>query len=334
MTVAKGKPVTRIKSLALAAMLACLPAAPAANAQAYPSRPVRMIVPHPVSGPADTPARGISQALGAVFGQPFVVDNRPGANGIVGMEACAKAAPDGHTLCVTNNGVISLNPFVHSRLPYEPLRDYAPVILIGYLDSALAVNGSVPANSVKDLFDLARAAPGTITWGTFGYGSSAHLVIEWLRNGMGVAFNHIPYKTSAQALAAVVSGEVQVVLHSAAPVARQAQAGRVKALAVTGDKRSMFLPGTPSFKELGIEMQFRNWIGMFAPAGTPKEIVHRLNMEIERLLADPKFGEQYLTAQTLEAAGGSPEDFGAFLKADRDMYARLARIAGVKIEER
>lgn len=303
-----------------------------AYAESYPTKPIRMILPHPAGGPADGPARGIAQALSTVFGQPVVVDNKPGATGIVGMEACARAAPDGHTVCITNTAVISLNPFIHANLPYQPLRDFDPVILIGYVDDLLLAHNSVPANSVAELFALARAKPNTVTWASFGYGSPGHLYVEWLRNRLGVPFNHVPYKASVQVLTAVVAGEVQVATHVIGPSLEQIRAGTIKALAVTGDRRSVFLPDVPSFQEVGIDLQFRTWIGMFVPAGTPPAIVGRLNRETGKILADPAYQAQYLSKQTIEPAGGSPDSFAAFLQRDRDRYAELTRIADLKPE--
>jgi tripartite-type tricarboxylate transporter receptor subunit TctC len=315
----------------LAAAVALCAASPS-EAQTYPARPIHMILPHPAGGPADGPARGIAQVLNAALGQPVVVDNKPGATGIVGMEACKRSPPDGYTVCITNTAVISLNPFIHANLPYDPLADFDPVIMIGYVDDALMANRSVPANSVAELFAMARAKPGTISWASFGYGSPGHLYTAWLRQQMNVSFNHVPYKLSVQVITALVAGEVQVATHPIGPSLEHLRAGTIKALAVTGDRHSKYLPDTPSFKEVGIDLNFRTWIGMFVPAGTSPEIVQKLNVETAKVLADPGYQAQVLARQTIEPAGGSVDWFRAFLREDRQRYAELTRIAELKPE--
>ena len=304
----------------------------AALAQTYPSRSVRIIVPVSPGGALDTMARALSPRLGQAFTQAVVVDNRPGANTIIGLEACARSAPDGYTICLSNSDGISYNPHLHSKLPYDPPRDFAPVINIGYIETLFAANASFPVNSTPELLELARAKPGTIAWSSFGNGSIGHLYIEWLKSRTGAQFIHVPYKGAAPALSALLAGEVQVSLVSAGQGIPQVKAGKLKALAVIGARRSALLPDTPTFKEFGLELQVRSWLGIFAPAGTPKEIVRRLNAEIAKILSDPEFKAQQLTARALDPVGDSPEDFAEFLKADRETAARLVKIAGVRLD--
>jgi len=319
-------------TVAIALSIAALAGSPAAQSQTYPAKPVRIIVPVSPGGALDTMARAISPRLSQALGQPVVVDNRPGANTIIGLEACARSAPDGYTSCLSNSDGISYNPHLHSRLPYDPPRDFAPVINIGYIETLFAAGASFPAGSVPELLELARSRPGTIAWSSFGNGSIGHLYIEWLKSRTGAQFIHVPYKGAAPALTALLAGEVQVSLVSAGQGIPQVKAGKIKPLAVIGSRRSAQLPEVPTFQELGLELQVRSWLGIFAPAGTPKEIVRRLNTEIAKILSDPAFREQNLTGRAIVPVGDSPENFADFLRADREIAARLVKIAGVRLD--
>jgi tripartite-type tricarboxylate transporter receptor subunit TctC len=320
--------------LALAVLVA-LAAFQHAQAQNYPSKPVKVIRPHPPGSPGDTNARGIMQSLSQTLGQPFLVENRVGADGIIGAEACARAAPDGYTLCGTDDLVTSLNPVIRTKLPYEPMRDFSPIVHLGFLDIGLLVHPSVPANSTGELLALAKAKPGSITWATWGVSSLSHLFVEWLKNAKGISFYGVPYKSATQATQGLVGGEVQVAIYGLGLALPMAKGGKLKILAVTGDKRSSIAPELPSVKEAGLDMSLRTWYGLFAPTGTPREIVQRLNAEVGKLLADPGFREKFMTSVGLEyaaPAGGPPEAFAAFLKADRELYARLVKTAGITPE--
>jgi tripartite-type tricarboxylate transporter receptor subunit TctC len=318
---------TAIRCLLIAAALTVFGAA---LAQGYPAKPVRVIVPHGAGGPIDVLVRGLGQYLQQSLGQPFIVDNRGGGDGIAGAEACARAAPDGYVLCATATNVVTIGPSMHTRLPYDPPRDYVAVARVGILDSALVVHPSVPANSVKELIDLARARPESIGWASFGPNTSSYMYMEWLRKLHGAPFLHVPYKTAIQSQNATVAGEVQVNLYAAGQAAALAKAGKLKVLAVTGDKPSPFLPGVPPFKEAGIDLPWRTWFGVFAPAGTPREVVQRLNAEINRTVASAQYVQKFLTTQGITPAPGTPEDFSAFLKSDRELFARMMKVIGVK----
>lgn len=313
-------------------MLAAL-AAPALFAQSWPAKPIRIISPHPPGGPGDIPFRGIGQFLGPRYGAPFVIENHPGANAIIGAELCAKAAPDGYTLCGTNNGTISLNPFAYAKLPYDPLKDFIGIVSVGAVESALVANPRVPANSARELFDLARAKPNSLTWSTIGVGSGSHLVLEWFRT-QGIAFLHVPFKGGEQAMNAVIAGQVDVSLNSSGRTAPLIRAGKLKALAVDGAQASQFLPGVPTLKELGFDTgNMRVWVGLFAPAGTPRAIVNRLNADVNRLLHDDQYVSKYLTTQGMVPLGGSVDEFNAYLQREHDFYARLLKEAHVKLGE-
>ncbi len=317
------------------ALLAATLAMPAAHGQGYPAKPVRVIEPHPAGSILDNLARAFTQNLSQSFGQPFVVENRAGAEGMIGMEACVKAPADGYTLCITDSLVISLNPVVRAKLPYDPPRDLAPIGHFGFLNSAVIVQPSLPVNSMSELLELAKAKPGVITWGTWGVTSLSNLYIEWLKNARGISFYNVPYKGAVLAAQGVLGGQVQVALWGVGAVAPLAKAGKLKALAVVGETRSLVMPQLPTLKESGIDPVLRAWFGLFAPAGTPADIVQRLNAAVAKAMADPGFRERFLLSQGFEIAppaGGSVGDFGAFLRSDRAMYEQLVKVTGVKAE--
>ena len=306
-----------------------------AGAQSYPSRAVRVLVPTAAGGPLDTVSRGLAQALGQALGQSFVVENRPGADGIIALEACAKSAPDGLTLCSIDSWPITLNPILHAKLPYDPERDLAPVIYYGTLGSALCVHPSVPANSLRELFELAKAKPNSMVFATYGLASNTFFYVEWLKKVKGIPFMGVPYKSTSQAIQAVLGNEAQVFAYGLGQSIGLANAGKVKILAVAGEARSPALPDAPSFKEAGMELSMRTWFGMFAPAATPKEIVQKLNAEIARVLQNPQFMEKFLVNQGVEPtppSGESTEAFTRFVKQDREMYANLLKTIGIKAE--
>jgi tripartite-type tricarboxylate transporter receptor subunit TctC len=321
-----------IRFLGAALCAALLAALGQANAQTWPAKPIRVIVAGPAGGPGDIPPRGIGQYLAPKLGQPFVIENRPGANGILGAEVCAKAAPDGYTLCSLNNGTVSVNPIAYPSLSYDPPRDFAPIINFGFTDSALIVNPSVPANSMRELLEMARKTPGSLAWSTIGTGSSAHLYVEWFRT-QGISFLHVPYKGGDAVMNSVISGDTQVAISAVGRLLPQIKAGKLKPLAILGDRPSPFLPGVATFKDQGVDLWLRVWIGLFAPAGVSKQIVQQLNAEISKLLKDPQYVKQFLYTQGMVPdGGGSPEEFAQFLKDDRGMYERIVKATGVKLE--
>lgn len=318
--------------IALLAFLASMLIMPAANAQRYPSRPIRMIQPLGAGTPGDIASRAIAQSLSQTLGQPVVVENRVGANGLIAMEVCVNAPPDGYTLCVPSASQISINPFVYPKLPYDARHGFEPIILVGLIKSSILANPSLPAKSMGELIQLAKSRPGALNWGTWGVGSLTHLYLAWVQSKFGVSFNHVPYKTIGEAMKALIAGEVQVMQNTPGLVHSLANAGRLRVLAVTGDKRSTFFPEVPSFKELGYDLQFESWIGVFAPKNTPKEIVQLLNTEIGKLIVDATFSERVLKPAAIDPSGGSPEEFVEFLKSDRETAAMLAKIANLRSE--
>ena len=316
----------------LGVVLACA-ATPIVIAQSYPSKPIRMIVPFPGAALNDAIARAVAQSLSLSWGQPIVVENRAGANGNIGTDVCAKAAPDGYTVCVPTGVVISLNPFAYSSMPFDPARDLTPVIHVGILDQVIAVNTSVPAKNIKELIDYAKARPGALNWASLGVGSSGHLYMEWVQAKTGTRFTHIPYKGSQQLQMAVAAGEVHVTTNTPGGIRANIEAGKVRPLAVVAGKgRAKGLPDVPTFLEQGYDLDFRNWVGIFLPRNAPPDLARRWNGDVNKLLADPQFVEKHLGPWSVTAAGGSIEEFLAFMKRDRTMAAELAKIANLKLD--
>ena len=313
------------------ACVIALSASPPSHAQTYPTKPLRIIVPSGIGGPADTSARAFAQSLTQNLGQPVVVDNRGGADGVIGIDACAKAAPDGYTLCITQAAPITTLPFLNAKLPYDPPRDLAPVILIGTTSGPVIVaSSSVPANSMRELVALAKANPGKLNWGSWGNASNSYLHFAWMQKTAGISFTHVPYKTPDLAVTAVVAGEIQVLLNTASVLAPHIKSGKIKALGLSSNSRSAELPGVPTLKEQGFDLAFVGWNGVFAPAGTPAPIIRRLNAEFNALIADANFANRFLKTYSVEAIGGSSEDFAIFLKNFREMTAQLIKGADIR----
>ena len=298
--------------------------------QSYPNRPVRIIVFVPAGGGADLLARIMGQKLGEVLGQTVVIDNRAGMGGVIGTGIVAKAAPDGYTLLqggITTHGI---GPHIYSNLPYEPLKDFAPVILSATLPVFLVVNAQVPVKSVSELIALAKANPGGISWASPGTGSAPHLVGELFKIVTGIPSQHIPYKGSGTGAPALAAGEVQFMFDAIAGHQAFVRLGRVKALAVTSSARLAAFPDIPTMKELGYpRVDGTVWYGLLAPAGTPKPIIAKLNAESQRVLAMQEVKDR-LTVAGIDAAGGTPEEFGKFIRAEFDKWGPVVKAAGVK----
>lgn len=321
-----------ILCVAMATYIAA-PFAARAQAQGYPSKAVRIIVPHGAGGPADVPPRGIAQSLSQTLGQPFVIENRDGADGVIGAQACAKAAPDGYTICSTTSSVITMNPALRSDLIYDPPRDFSPIIYLGTVNDVLLVHPSLKTNSVRGLVELAKQKPNSITWGGLAGSGIGAMLAGWFKNSLGVSFFQVPYKNNVQSFQATVSGEVHAMAYIIGPAVGMIKSGKVIALAVTGAGRSPMLPDVPSMKELGYDIELSAWLGMFAPAGTPAEIINRLNTEISRLLSNSEFRAKFLTTQGIDAdeqTGRPAPEFVRFLQIDRDNIAKVLTVSGMR----
>ncbi len=304
-----------------------------AQAQEWPRRPITLIIPNLIGGAYDAAARPLGDRLSQILGQPFIMDNRPQGQGVAGIVAAKNATPDGHTLLFTGQGQISFLPALRKEVPYEPLKDLAPIVRIGSLESFVMVAPSVPANTIGELFALAKAKPDTVTVGTWGSSSTSNLYVEYFRQAKGIPLFAVPYKGAAQAYQAGVSGEVMVTIFAQGTAVPQLRAGKFRPLAVTGHKRSAAYPNLPTLKEAGLDLDMSTWIGMFAPAATPRPIVNRVNTEVNKLLVDPSFADKVLVAVGFQPEDpNKPEEFAQFLKRDRQTYTELIRITGIKDE--
>ena len=319
----------------IALLLSSLMPLQQALAQRYPAKPVRIIVPTPVGGPGDIIARGTAATLGAMYDQSFIVENRLGVGSIVGAEACARATPDGYTLCSMDSFTLTLNPHVRAKLPYDPQRDFSPIVHFGFLRSSMSVHPSVPVNTINELLELAKSKPGSLVWGSFGPASSSHFYIEYFRNAKGINFLNIPYKAASEAMQRMVAGEVQVVTFSLGQSVALAKSGKIKTLAVAGDTRSSLMPDVPSYKEAGMELSIQTWFGLYAPSGTPADIVQRLNADLVKVIPTPAFKDKFLTTQGIDLAppaAGPIGPFAAYIKEETEMYGKLTKVVGVKPE--
>jgi len=295
---------------------------------AYPSRPVRVIVGLAPGGGTDTVGRILIQKLSEVLGQSFVIDNRPSAGGNVAGELVARATPDGHTLLIVTPTHV-VNPSLYRDLRYDALRDFAAVSLITYSQYYLSVTNGVSVNSVSELLALAKSRPQPLSYASTGIGSANHLSGELLKHMAGINLVHVPYKGGAPALNALITGEVQISFTSFAALPH-AKAGRIKTIAVTGAKRSAVAPQIPTISEAGVPgYEVVGWYGMAAPAKTPRAIIERLNATVNRVL--PELRERY-GSLGMDLGGGTPEEFGAFLRSERDKWARVVKLSGAKVD--
>jgi tripartite-type tricarboxylate transporter receptor subunit TctC len=315
-----------------AAVSACLAAAllaPGASAQEYPSRPVRVVVPFAPGGPNDIIVRLVAQKLFESWGQPFVVENRAGAGGNVGTDYVAKSAPDGYTLLSVGPGSLIINPLV-AKVPYDAERDFAPITIMARAPNALVAHPSLPVRSVKDLIALARARPGAINYGSGGNGSTPHLSAALFAAMAGIELTHVPYKGTAPATTDLIGGQVQIAFLGIPAVLPHVKSGKLRILAVTGLRRSPELPDVPTVDESGVPgYDVSPWYGLLAPAGTPRAVVARLAEEATQIVRTAEVREK-LEAQGAEAAGGTPEEYAAVIRADAATWARVIDQAGLR----
>ena len=325
----------RLHHLALTA-LAALTAAGGlpgnASAQDYPRKPLRLIVPFPPGGGNDILARSVGQRLADTIGQQIIVDNRGGAGGLIGAEIAAKAVPDGYTLFLASIGNLAFTPALRAKLPYDPVKDFAPVTRLATSVFILVVNPSLPAKSVQELIALAKAKSGQLNYASAGQGSSLHMTAEIFKLATGVNLVHVAYKGSAPALTDLISGQVQVMFGTMPATLPQVKAGKLRALGVSGAKRSAAAPEVPTIAETGVPgFEVLNWYGIVAPSKTPGAIVQKLNGDLLATLKSPAMIES-LNTQGLEAAGGTPEQFGVFIKSEIAKYAKVVKAAGIHVE--
>jgi tripartite-type tricarboxylate transporter receptor subunit TctC len=298
----------------------------------YPERAVRVLVGYPPGGGTDLVARLVAQPLSERWKQPVVVENRPGANAIIATEAVVKSKPDGYTLLMAYATELALNPATHKALPYDPVRDLAPIAQLASAPLVLAVHPSLPAQNVRDLVALAKAKPGSLSYSSSGTGSVHHFAGELFKLRSGADMVHVPYKGSGPATADAVSGQVQVTFASVASVLRFVQAGRLRALAVTSRARSRELPDTPTAIESGVpDVELTSWYGLLAPAGTPAAVIEKIGADVAAVLALPEVQKGF-AAQGLDMAKSSPGAFAAFIREEAAKYARIARAGSIQQE--
>jgi tripartite-type tricarboxylate transporter receptor subunit TctC len=304
----------------------------AAAAQGYPVRAVRIVVAYPPGGGIDVMGRQLADRLAREWGQPVVVENRPGGSTIPATELVAKAPADGHTILLTTDATFSINPHLFAKLPYSD-RDFVAVTQLVLLQQMLVVHPSLPARSLAELVALAKAKPGTLNYASYGSGSQPQLAAEMLKAKAGIDIVHIPYKGITLAVAAVMAHEVEMTFAGIATGRPQVQAGRIRALAIGGPKRSPLVPDVPTFTELGYpEVETHAWFGLFVPAGTPREAVGRIHRDVVAILNDPAFREREIVQKGYDLVASSPDEFAAYLVRDREARGRAVRISGAKSE--
>jgi len=317
----------RLLVLALAAGFASL-----TSAQPYPTKPIKLVAPSTPGDAPDVIARLVADKLSTALGQQVVVENRPGAGGVVGSDYVAKAAPDGYTLIMGNAGSHGINAAVYSKLPYDIQRDFAPVSQVAVAPNVMVINPSVPASTVAEFIAYAKANPGKLSYASGGNGSSAHMSMELFKSMSGIDIQHVPYKGSSPALTDVVSGQVVAFIGNMPPTVPLIKAGKLRAIAVTTKSRSALMPELPTITEAGLPgFETVAWFGVLAPAGTPPEVVNRLSAEIAKIAKSPEIREK-LVAMGAEPVGSTPEEFKAVIDRDIAKWKPLAQKVGIKID--
>ncbi|HYC48047.1 MAG TPA: tripartite tricarboxylate transporter substrate binding protein [Burkholderiales bacterium] len=318
-----------MRSIAAAALAI---AATLCGAQSYPVKPVRMIIPYPPGGGTDFFARVLGARLAETLGQQLVMENRPGAAGVIGADAAAKAAPDGYTIWIGQASNLAINQHLMAKLPYDPLRDFAPVTLIGGSPNLLVVHPSLPVKSVKDLVALARAKPGAINYASAGNGSPGHLAAEYFKRTAKIDMVHVPYKGANPALVAVLSGDAAFYFTSPVSAAPLVKAGRLRQIAVTSGKRFPPLPEVPTIAEAGYtDIDITSWWGLLTPAGVSREIIARLNTETVKAMNAPEMKER-LASQGAVVMTNTPAEFAAFLKSEIGKWGRIVKASGARLD--
>lgn len=314
--------------LALSAAAFCT----AVLAAPYPDKPIRLVVPFPPGGGTDIIAREVSQRVALLNGWTFVIDNRPGAGGNLGVDAVARSSPDGYTLVLGQTSNLAINPTLYSKLPYDPVKDLTPIGLLASAPLVLVVPASSPYKSLADLVAAAKLKPGTVNFASPGNGTVAHLTGEQFQKAAGIKFQHVPYKGANQALIDVISGQVQLYVSSVPSVLQQIRTGKLRPLAVTSTKRLADLPQTPTVGEAGYKgFDAVTWFGILAPAGTAKEVVAKLNTEFNKALQQPELRKR-LDDEGAEPAGGTPEQFAALIRDDIARWGKIVRESGVRLD--
>lgn len=303
-----------------------------AMAQAYPTKTIRIVAPFAAGSTIDLLGRLIAPKLFEVLGQPVIVEDRPGAGGMIGLDAVAKAAPDGHTLVIGALGPLAMNPALYSKTPFDPVKDFAAISLLATGPVVIAVHPSIPARDIKELVELAKKRPGQLNFGSPGVGSSPHLTGELFKLITKTDIVHIAYKGNAEAITDLIGGQLSVVFTGVPPVVPLAKAGKVRLLATTGKQRLASLPEVPTIREAGVEgADVLIWYGVVAPAATPKDIIARLNREIVKIMAAPDVREKFLQ-QGVDPGSSTPDEFAQLIRDEVARWSKVIRGAGIKLE--
>jgi tripartite-type tricarboxylate transporter receptor subunit TctC len=300
---------------------------------AYPSKPVKIVLPYVPGGASDGLARTLAQRLSSSLGQQFIVENKPGGNTIIGALAVAKSEADGYTLLFTAESTLTMNPMLYSALPYNVEKDFAPVASLARVPQSFVVRSNLPTASMREFLAYAKQQEGKLNYGNLGVGSSTHLNMELFQREASVKITGISYKGAAPALTDLMGGHIDAMIVSTGLIAPHASAGKLKVLAVAGEKRSPLLPDAPTFAEAGLRnFSPSSWFALLAPAGTPGPTITRLNSEVNKILKDPAFIKEQLSKQGLEPIGGSPQDLATLIKTETQMWAPVIRSANIKLD--
>jgi tripartite-type tricarboxylate transporter receptor subunit TctC len=328
------RPGLRFVMMVLAIAVTFLPTLAAAQiaSGAYPTHPVKLVVPFPPGGPLDVTGRAIAQKLTEAWGQSVVVDNRPGAGGNIGADLVAKSPADGYTILMGALSTHAVNPSLYAKMPYDAVKDFAPITLVAITPNVLVVNPSLPVHSVQELIAYAKANPNKLSFGSGSNGSAGHLAGELFKVDTGTDIVHIPFKGGAPAMQALLAGETQLMFDNLANSMPQVKAGKLRALAVTTAVRSKLVPELPTMAEAGLPgFDISTWFGLFAPAGTPPDVVAKWNAEVTKILSSPEMRER-LNAQGAEPAPTTPAQFAAFIASELPKYARIVKASGAKVD--
>jgi tripartite-type tricarboxylate transporter receptor subunit TctC len=313
----------------LGALLLCGPAI----AQPFPSKPVRIVVPLSPGGPVDVITRALAVRLTEVWGQSVVIDNRPGANEIVGAENVANSKGDGYTLYMATDPSISQNQFLFSKLPYDPINAFAPVSRIALANMALFVPASLPVNNLKEFVEYAKKQPGKLPYGSTGIGNATHLSMAWLENRTGISLIHVPYKGLAPVIQDMLAGQVQAAFGALSVLEPHIKSGKIKALAISGSQRPKLLPSVPTIVESGFENIDANFnIALFAPRETSKELVAKIARDVQNIVRDPAFREKYIDGFAFDLVASTPEEFASYIVADRVRQEQRIKISGARLD--
>jgi tripartite-type tricarboxylate transporter receptor subunit TctC len=319
-----------LKRFLLCAAMAC--ASLIANAQpAWPAKPVKIVVPFPAGGPTDVMTRALADKLSTALGQPVVIDNKPGAGGTIGSDLVAKSAPDGYTLLMATGSTHSVGPYL-GKVPYDPQKDFTPVIYVGTATNILLVSPKLGVGNVRELIALAKQKPGELNYATSGIGSVAHLTSEMFAAMAGIKLTHVPYKGTQQSIADIASGQVAMLFDNVLTAKPHVDSGRLKGIAISSLKRSELVPDIPTVSESGLPgFESNNWFGIFGPASLPRPVVDRVNAEVNRIVKDPAIRERFHTLG-FETTGGAPQDLDNIMKSEAQKWSKVIRDANVKPE--